>query len=430
MTTKPPFRILPPRFSVPNYRLVGVCFVVLFLCTSLKAQTTIYTQPFSGTLAASGWTNTNLTVPWGNASLFGLSNVWRVNDNESGLSANTCGAAGMGDQSLHMVCAGLASGAAYLSDINTNRRISSPNINTTGYTGITLDFDYIGNGESDADKSYLVYSIDGGTNWIAPTGAPTSTNPAMGTGGSLNNLKSQICSSGQGRWTHLTWNMPVSCEGITNFRVGFVWQSNNNSSGSDPSFAVDDVTISGTLTPAPIELISFDAEYNSTKKVELKWITASEINNNYFSIERSSDALNFYNLFNMQGAGNSSQLLAYHALDDNPISGISYYRLKQTDYNGDYKYSQIEMVESEKTDFEITNCLNSEGQLEITINSAKGSNLNLQLFSIEGRCVYSSNVQSQEAEKKIRIPIATLCKGIYIVKASDRDQTITRKIQL
>lgn len=429
MTTKPPFRLLPPRVSVRKNRLLGLCFVVLFSCSSLKAQTTIYTQPFSGTLAASGWVSNNLTVPWGNGSLFGISNIWQVSDAESGMSATACGAGGMGDPSLYMGATGFGAGAAYLSDVNTNRRVSSPNINTTGYTSIILDFDYIGNGESDSDKSYLVYSINGGTSWIAPTGAPTSTNPAMGTGGSLNNLKSQLCGA-QGRWTHLTWNMPVSCEGITGFRVGFVWQSNNNSSGSDPSFAVDDVTIRGTLTPAPIELISFDAAYNSAKKVELKWITASEINNNYFSIERSSDAINFYNLFNMEGAGNSSQLLTYHALDDNPISGISYYRLKQTDYNGDFKYSQIEMVESEKTDFEIINCFNTGEQLEITISSTKERNLNLQLFSIEGRCVYSFNEQSRGNEKKILIPLATLSKGIYIIKVADGNQTITRKIQL
>lgn len=430
MTTKLSFRLLPPRFSVLKNRWLGLCFVVFFTFSSVKSQTTIYAQPFSGTLAASGWTNTNLTSPWGNASLLGFSNVWRVNDNESGLSANTCGAAGMGDQSLHMVCAGLASGAAYLSDINTNRRIASPNISTVGYTGVILDFDFIGNGESDSDKSYLVYSIDGGTNWIAPTGAPTSTNPAMGTGGSLNNLKSQICGSGQGRWTHLTWNMPVSCEGIANFRVGFVWQSNNNSSGSDPSFAVDDVTISATLTPAPIELISFTAKYNSEEKVELDWVTASEINNDYFSIERSMDAVNFYTIQNLPGAGNSSQMLTYHTVDDNPISGISYYRLKQTDYNGDFKYSQIEVVKNENSDFEIISFNSSDEQLELTIHSSKETSFTVELYNIEGRKMYFLNGQFNNQEKKIAFPISAFSKGIYLIKASNGDKIITKKIKL
>lgn len=430
MTTKPPFRLLPPILFVRKNRLLGMCFVVFFSISSVKSQTTIYTQPFSGTLVASGWASTNLTSPWGNGSLLGFSNLWQTGDSESGLSANTCGGSSMGDPSLFMECTGLASGAAYLSDINTNKRVGSSNISTVGYTGVIAEFDFIGNGEGTTDKSYFVYSIDGGTSWVVPTGAPTSSTPAMGTGGSINNLKSQICGSGQGRWTHIVWNMPVTCEGITNLRVGFVWQSNNNSAGSDPSFAVDDVVVSGTLTPAPIELISFNVEYNSAKKVELKWITASEINNDYFSIERSSDAISFYNLFNMEGAGNSSQLLTYYAIDDNPISGISYYRLKQTDYNGDFKYSQIEMVESKKTDFEIISCFNFGEQLEITINSIKEKNLHLELYSIEGRCVYSSNEQSRENEKKFSIPIVNLSMGIYFVKVSDGHQVITRKIHL
>lgn len=430
MTTKQTNLLLPPRLFVRSNKLLGMCFVVLFFLQETTAQTTIYTQPFSGSLAASGWTVTNLTAPWGNGSLLGFSNLWQTGDTESGMTANVCGGAGLGDPSLFMECTGLASGAAYLSDINTNRRVGSPNISTVGYTNVIVEFDFIGNGEGTTDKAYLVYSINGGTGWVVPTGAPTSTNPAMGGGGSINNLKSQICVSGQGLWTHITWNMPVTCEGITNLRVGFVWQSNNNSIGSDPSFAVDDVTVKATLTPAPIELLSFTAKYNSEKVVDLDWVTATEINNDFFTIERSTDAINFSDLMYFQGAGNSSQINEYTGIDKKPFSGISYYRLKQTDYNGDFSYSKIEMVNIVQSDFEILNSFYSNDQLEITISSSKQTVLDIELYNIEGKKNFSIKEHQDSGEKKIVIPIATYAKGMYFIKASDGKQVITKKIIL
>lgn len=204
----------------------------------------IYYENFDAyaNLAGSGWTSANLTTPWGNGSFFGLSNNWQLSDDENGMAEGACGAADLGNKTLYMG-SNASAGAAYLADVNTNRRISSPNINTVGKTNLTLSFRFIGNGEGTTDKGYLVYSTNGGGAWTAPTGAPTSASPAMGAGGALDNLKSQICGGGQGKWTTLTWTLPATCENIANLRIGFVWQNNNNSLGTDPSFAVDEIKI-------------------------------------------------------------------------------------------------------------------------------------------------------------------------------------------
>ncbi len=90
----------------------------------------------------------------------------------------------------------------------------------------------------------------------------------------------------------------------------------------------------------PIELISFDAKLNGGE-VELNWITGSEINNDYFTIERSKDVLVWDEIKNVNGAGNSNQTLNYFEIDVEPLNGISYYRLKQTDFDGLYSYSEI-----------------------------------------------------------------------------------------
>ncbi len=96
----------------------------------------------------------------------------------------------------------------------------------------------------------------------------------------------------------------------------------------------------GTL---PIELVKFTAEPQESH-VLLKWATASEKNNNYFTIERSVDSKKWEVVSDIEGAGNSNTNLNYQYTDKQPYQGISFYRLKQTDYDGAYSYSATEKV--------------------------------------------------------------------------------------
>jgi hypothetical protein len=95
--------------------------------------------------------------------------------------------------------------------------------------------------------------------------------------------------------------------------------------------------------PLPIELISFEASLYK-RQVELIWQTASELNNDYFCIERSSNGVDWKVLETIEGAGISNESLSYQTYDPYPLKGISYYRLKQTDYDGKFTYSSIESI--------------------------------------------------------------------------------------
>jgi len=97
---------------------------------------------------------------------------------------------------------------------------------------------------------------------------------------------------------------------------------------------------SGPGSPLPIMLELFKAAYKNGN-VELNWITASETNNAYFTICRSTDAIHFEDIVTIAGGGNSNQRLFYSFTDKNALCGISYYRLKQTDYDGCFEYSEI-----------------------------------------------------------------------------------------
>ena len=101
---------------------------------------------------------------------------------------------------------------------------------------------------------------------------------------------------------------------------------------------------SSTDNPLPIELISFEAKKGDGFYVNLHWITASEQNNDFFTVERSRHGKVWEKVGVVKGAGNSNSILRYTLTDENPYAGISYYRLKQTDFDGSFSYSEIRMI--------------------------------------------------------------------------------------
>jgi hypothetical protein len=97
------------------------------------------------------------------------------------------------------------------------------------------------------------------------------------------------------------------------------------------------------LNPLPIELLYFKASPVG-KITELEWATATEQNNAYFTVERSADGRTFEDITTLPGAGNSRQMLVYRSIDEQPLEGISYYRLRQTDFDGASTFSDIVAV--------------------------------------------------------------------------------------
>ncbi|HMR46914.1 MAG TPA: T9SS type A sorting domain-containing protein [Bacteroidia bacterium] len=99
--------------------------------------------------------------------------------------------------------------------------------------------------------------------------------------------------------------------------------------------------------PLPIELVSFTAQLVEQSKIVCKWTTATEVNNNYFEVEKSRNGVNFLPIGKIAGAGNSNTVLNYSFTDEQPFSGINYYRLKQTDYDGAFSYSKIVTISND-----------------------------------------------------------------------------------
>lgn len=112
----------------------------------------------------------------------------------------------------------------------------------------------------------------------------------------------------------------------------------------------------------PIELISFDG-YNDEDVNKLSWVTATEINNDYFSIERSTDGMFWESIAIVEGNGNSNTPIMYQYEDDSHQDTVNYYRLKQVDFNGDYEvFDAIAIDNTPEEPAELVRIINFMGQ--------------------------------------------------------------------
>lgn len=209
----------------------------------------------------------------------------------------------------------------------------------------------------------------------------------------------------------------------------------DNFSGSSFPFTLDwTLTAGATLgcTPLPVELINFNAIINSNK-VDITWSTASELNNDYFSVERSKDGVVFEEVVKVDGAGNSTSIINYFDVDYHPIVGVSYYRLKQRDFNGVVIYSSIVPVRYQPNGnfgFSLFPNPGEAKDIKIELTAAKGQNILVVVRDIAGREFYSKVFVTETDGNKIEAIDTenTLAPGIYMVTASSNDAFYSQKL--
>lgn len=197
-------------------------------------------------------------------------------------------------------------------------------------------------------------------------------------------------------------------------------------------------TINKTQTPLPIELVNFNALFNSAKKmVDLDWVTASENNNDFFTIQRSSDGIVFQDLNNVDGAGNSTSIIHYADFDAQPLSGISYYRLKQTDFDGNHTFSNIVPVnivsldQGGLTGFSLfPNPLAADHtQVNLKLEVDKDKEVLVVLRDLAGQEFYSKVFITSENDQLIALdPEKRIAPGTYLVVATSDNRVYSQRL--
>ena len=462
-------------------------------------------------------------------------NQFFLSATEAGMGAGNCGDGclsngALTNRSIHignvststagwLFCPTGDCGAAYDASSNaeaTDKRAESPSVSLTGKKDVMLTFSYLMNGQS-VGTDYGTVMINTGLGWRHLAHLPKTT----------------TCFSGQGQWGSYSVLLPPSANNNSNVKIAFRWINNGDGSGSDPSFAVDDVTLtepnsftaeyfyanpqvvygnaldvtldhissceywiidrtSGTLNknvtltwdntscgvtllpdlrvarfnntfwanegntattgsvaagtvtsgvvtsfspftlssvtaanPLPVELLNFNAAYNG-HAVDLNWTTVSEINNDYFTVTRSADGFYFYDLKTIDGAGNSGTQKFYATKDNEPLSGISYYRLKQTDFDGASSLSGIVPITIHRDGLDVVFInTQADGTIAVGISGNTADKTIFEILDVTGRMVYQRTFSGLK-EQTVHLP-AYLNEGIYLLRVSNGVQSLSRK---
>lgn len=182
-------------------------------------------------------------------------------------------------------------------------------------------------------------------------------------------------------------------------------------------------------TGLPVELTTLSVQAKD-QKVYIDWTTAVEINNKEFTVERSEDASNFEPVTTVPGAGNNSVLSEYSAIDYDPLLGTSFYRLKQTDFDGKFKYSDIlpvTVMSAIKTEFSIYPNPN-KGSFKVEITTPL-EEVELQIINNFGQLVHVEQIIDVTGKAVVDLNLGSLLPaGIYFVKMDAGNDTFIKQM--
>ncbi|MTI20781.1 T9SS type A sorting domain-containing protein [Fulvivirga sp. RKSG066] len=194
---------------------------------------------------------------------------------------------------------------------------------------------------------------------------------------------------------------------------------------SSNAYTSNQILIQTSNAVLPVSLIAFQASTNQDV-IDLQWSTASETNNDYFIIEKSSDGVNYNRLSKVKGAGNASQVMKYTATDARPFQGTNYYRLSQVDFDGTTAILGVVSATyaidiplsfnlfpnpGNGVDLEVTGTLFGFDQLEV---------LDINGIVLETHKIDHLSRQKLKFEK-------TLSKGMYFIKLSGEEEVQVKR---
>jgi len=176
----------------------------------------------------------------------------------------------------------------------------------------------------------------------------------------------------------------------------------------------------------PVELTGFWGKCNNSV-VELTWETASEINNDYFTLEKSTDGINYLTMATIKGAGSTQGFTFTYKYDDFEPLALQYYRLSQTDFNGVREV--FDPIAMKCNDFYIGEILinRSDNQIEVWFSDKKGSYI-LKIIDVTGRELYNKKVEVVENNQKVYIPEETINTTFFSVIVVGEDEVKSKKM--
>lgn len=201
----------------------------------------------------------------------------------------------------------------------------------------------------------------------------------------------------------------------------------NNAVISSANFFKDWILVDNS-TPLPVTLLNFEVDCENGFTV-LNWSTASEINNDYFVIEKSTDAINFFPIATVQGNGNSNTVLSYTYTDETPNYATTYYRLKQVDFDGKFEYFNV-VVSTCTADenFNVNQLQLNDNVFGFTINTSSSEKLTVYLYDYRGRIISQETIVVNKGNNPISLSKPHLSDGIYMLNIVGEKNHFSTKV--
>jgi len=213
---------------------------------------------------------------------------------------------------------------------------------------------------------------------------------------------------------------------VGNTSTGYITSSVAFSSYSPITF--------GTKTkdnPLPVELLYFRGNCNNNK-VTLDWTTASEINNDYFEIERSSNGTDWTLVAEIDGAGNSNKEINYRHIDNYSVSGTVYYRLRQIDFDGTYSKYEIISINcnnnvNNPTVLLYPNPFNTN--LQVNVENWDSDVLHIELYDMLGKKLNEWKFENVTGNYSQSLNMDNYAPAVYVIKINTANGVIVRKLE-
>ncbi|OFY64397.1 MAG: hypothetical protein A3H98_08480, partial [Bacteroidetes bacterium RIFCSPLOWO2_02_FULL_36_8] len=232
-------------------------------------------------------------------------------------------------------------------------------------------------------------------------------------------------------WTGTIWNDGKGGTGIVNLTGTTNATATTNTVTANDIIEFSPFVAVAGAAPLPVNLINFKAKLENNKVV-LDWTTASEQNSKSFVVERSTESSSFENIIaTVPASGNSSTFHSYQVNDNDPLKGISYYRLTQTDLDGSNhvqgvvaidnfsKFEIVSVIPNPVTGTAYVNVYNPEPETNVTIN----------VVTLTGQLMHSEKIDVKEGYNSIPVDMNKINKGLYMLRiTSPKNPVITNKL--
>lgn len=319
---------------------------------------------------------------------------------------------------------GHATGAVVLiSEVSNNNTTVTVASGTAGTISPTNGMDFRQQGEG-------LYAF-GASNPADPTGTMTEiysyvhagTNPPPANQNPANDANCP-CSVDFVAFTHRRDNLQYTGNKSNVTKANFMnnsrWTKGDPTNTNNPLNTTGFTNLQFGGTTFPVEWLSFEAKVEGSL-ILLNWATASEINNDYFIIQRSADGQVFEEIGTIEGVGTSQEVSEYKFTDDSPFLGISHYRIRQVDYDGAFDFSDVISVELTST-IQSVRLYPNPFTDKLFVESNGGF---LKIYNLTGQQVAEFELEAGRTQ----IDLSQLKSGLFIVDVRDESgERVVRRI--